>query len=154
MQGGAICLDAVLASLLDRRFIDIDTFHFRFRTTLHEHACNQSTPGTDIQDAYDLRSVGYGYGRPCAQQNTIGAYLHGAAVVTQIELLELKAFGASHCLVVVMMIGGKLDMEELMVMMLVRGVGNAMYRQVYTGQQEEHGAYMAKPFLKGAQFGS
>jgi hypothetical protein len=56
--------------------------------------------------------------------------------------------------VVVMMIGGKLDMDELMVMMLVRGVGNAMYRQVYTGQQEEHGAYMAKPFLEGAQFGS
>ncbi len=75
--------------------------------------------------------------------------------MTQVELLELKAFRARHTLfVVVMMIGGKLDMEELMVMMLVRGVGNAMYRQVYTGQQEEHGAYMAKPFLKGAQFGS
>ena len=72
--------------------------------------------------------------------------------MTQVELLELKAFGVRHGLIV-MMICRKLDMEELVMMVLMRGVGDAMYRQVYTGQQEEHGAYMAKPFLEGTQFG-
>ena len=51
------------------------------------------------------------------------------------------------------MIYGELGVKEFVVMMLVRRIGNAMDGQIDAGDQEEHGTYMAKPFLERTEFG-
>jgi hypothetical protein len=57
---------------------------------LCQHQGDQSGPRTDIQDT--VASLG---ACPCAEQNTVGSYLHRALIVADGKLFELK-IGVRH----------------------------------------------------------
>jgi hypothetical protein len=76
--------------------IDIDGCNEGLRTTLGKHQGNETGAGTDVQ--YPMGTVDVG---PSAQQYTVCAYFHGAAVVTDGELFEgeIRICHACHFLI-------------------------------------------------------
>ena len=59
-------------------------------TALGCHECDEAAAGAYVQQPSAFGKLG-----PCAKQYTIGAYLHGAPVMMNTELLELE-IGVAH----------------------------------------------------------
>ena len=71
--------------------IYFDAKDFGFTVSLSSHQCNKSCACANIEDAMPFDTS------PCSQQNAVRANLHGAAVVTNAELLKAEKV-VTHCL--------------------------------------------------------